>query len=1171
MVTAVIDLATYPRRMQFWYLLLCFVSCGNPDAYTAQTFPQAESYSKVLLASDSNRESPWDIRYSQLDSQDFGWTSLSRPCILATGSNRKVKDSCDGVWTSRMEMRALPHYEQEECRVLPEVWWVLDGMSRRRKPIVDLDGLLRQPKLSASKQQCKASFQAQPLKRKGGGKRPRCQREGCWQGIQRKRQHWEKCLFALCLCANVQHYGAVAYLGLRAISTSSCDSHSSAATGQSIYTGFGFGSQESISRVCLDPTGPSGGHGKGRELWQSPDYQRPPRCDISPGTGQERTPGGSRCKSQVEGILDEAPAGEPACMGVSIGLLQNEHGQASRCRSQGAPRGFECETHHPTAQLPRRRSWCGGDSRHGRHARCLFTQGGGKASSAIARSYDNVSLFSWRFCQEGGGRDFRRREHQQKTKGFRNCQDWSLRVGRTLTCQQKAVVTKAKSVTFEVVEAYDCDQCDCAAGNLRWTVLSTEEAGMYVHSVFHEFDYTDPFAASLKAFNLRGELLLGAATYGATEPAVDGVGPHVNDRWCDPRPPQLGYRSIDSSGDHSDHDPFDFDTSWFMQISESSPFDICCQQLLEQRFQELEDHSVENVRICCHGLSGSAVGSRYFVLEHAKLAALKQAVRQNWPEFHDAECKLYFVHPQPQDTLRPSWRTCVHIVAEFIDGRTACPVGAVPALEESVIWDAHGNSNVKHMACYYLQQLHNRDVVSKFDHLCVRAGFRCIVRAEGYRLHPEETTTIVEGAFVQLHAIPQVSAPPIEFADYFWHGDHFLEAGGNLLGHWVSPQITWSFHVLSEEGYLGHRDYSPHASELQSIEHVATVMYHLWNLQTPGALAFTGLIHIGDRSTLHFLGFPVDGDQVPGLVWCDVGLVAPLVTALWLPSVSTVEDFRLALELGDRIPEPSTIAVQTDGLQYLPDDRFKPRIGRLHFLRPVLQVDEEEVAFLQQETAIKISSPVTSDEEHGLCADDDGAAPPSIQVRPNPEIRLAFDQDIPITRRTSEGEVVIGRVIPPPGGRRIQSTGQLLLLELNFGPIQGNSQYSFAHGWSSMTIDKLLLGNLETLLFEHSLWFECVKSSRGCGTITSGKTTPFRSTLFAQRPSQSQGLLVLSTSLQRSTEGRGPHYIQFLLLHVNWQALASLALFGVLASSLKILTRRMCLTYACQSAKGTSF
>ena len=76
-----------------------------------------------------------------------------------------------------------------------------------------------------------------------------------------------------------------------------------------------------------------------------------------------------------------------------------------------------------------------------------------------------------------------------------------------------------------------------------------------MHSVVQEFDYTDPFAASLRAFNLRGELLLGTANFGATELAVEGVGPHVKDRWCDPRPPQLDYRSIDSSGDHSDYDP----------------------------------------------------------------------------------------------------------------------------------------------------------------------------------------------------------------------------------------------------------------------------------------------------------------------------------------------------------------------------------------------------------------------------------------------------------------------------------------------------------------------------------------------------------------------------------------------------------------------------------------
>ena len=152
----------------------------------------------------------------------------------------------------------------------------------------------------------------------------------------------------------------------------------------------------------------------------------------------------------------------------------------------------------------------------------------------------------------------------------------------------------------------------------------------------------------------------------------------------------------------------------------------------------------------------------------------------------------------------------------------------------------------------------------------------------------------------------------------------------------------------------------------------------------------------------------------PGLVWCDMGLVAPLVTALWLPSISTVEDFCRALELGDHIPESSTLAVETDGLQYLFDDRFKPRVGRLYFLRPVLHSDADEVALFQNGFGMKYLSPVPSDEEFGLCQDDGPEMPPIVQVRPNHEIRIPFDQDLPITRRSPDGEVMVGRIIPPP-------------------------------------------------------------------------------------------------------------------------------------------------------------
>ena len=124
------------------------------------------------------------------------------------------------------------------------------------------------------------------------------------------------------------------------------------------------------------------------------------------------------------------------------------------------------------------------------------------------------------------------------------------------------------------------------------------------------------------------------------------------------------------------------------------------------------------------GLSGTTVGSRYFMIAAAKIPFLKQAIRQNWPEFQDAEGHIYFVHPQPQDTLRPSWRTCIHIIVEFFSEDEAGNIGVVPALKESVIWDAFGNANAKHEACYYASQLHFGDVSTKFEHLCVRAKYR---------------------------------------------------------------------------------------------------------------------------------------------------------------------------------------------------------------------------------------------------------------------------------------------------------------------------------------------------------------------------------------------------------------------------------------------------------------
>ena len=426
---------------------------------------------------------------------------------------------------------------------------------------------------------------------------------------------------------------------------------------------------------------------------------------------------------------------------------------------------------------------------------------------------------------------------------------------------------------------------------------------------------------------------------------------HVSDRWC---------KSAEDAG--STMETGNSDHTWMMQISDSSTDrDLCCQQPLVQHLNELET-SREGIRICSHGLSGTSVGSRYFVIPAAQISLLKQAIRSNWPEFADASGQLYLVHPQPQDTLRPSWRTCVHIVIEFLADETALPVDIVPVLEESVVWNAYGTASVKHAACYYSRRTHFRDIAEKFEHLCVRATFKCIVRVEGYRLHPEEAVDVAGGTCVQLHALPQVFAPPQEFANYFWHGQQFLGATANLLGHGTMPPVTWSFHLLSDDGYQGCRDYRPSTSEFQSSDQVVTVMYHLWHEQTPDALAFTGLIQTGESATLHFLGFPPDRELTPGLVWRDVSQ-SPFVTALWLPRAATVLDFCQAISLESPPVDPASMAVVADGIEYLSHDRFRPRAGALYLLRPALPSDEEEISTLQKLVPTSLSQSAAAQEE----------------------------------------------------------------------------------------------------------------------------------------------------------------------------------------------------------------
>ena len=141
-------------------------------------------------------------------------------------------------------------------------------------------------------------------------------------------------------------------------------------------------------------------------------------------------------------------------------------------------------------------------------------------------------------------------------------------------------------------------------------------------------------------------------------------------------------------------------------------------------------------------------------------------------------------------------------MVEFSADETVVPVDVAPALEESVVWNAYGTASVKHAACLNsCQGEHIFVMLRKNLSTCVFAqASSALSELKANRLHPDETAEVADGTCVQLHALPQVSAPPQEFANYFWNCQQFLGATANLLAHWVMPSVTWSFHLLGDDG-----------------------------------------------------------------------------------------------------------------------------------------------------------------------------------------------------------------------------------------------------------------------------------------------------------------------------------------------------------------------------------
>eukprot|EP00434_Breviolum_minutum_P019943 symbB.v1.2.017596.t1/scaffold1362.1/size123397/3 len=403
------------------------------------------------------------------------------------------------------------------------------------------------------------------------------------------------------------------------------------------------------------------------------------------------------------------------------------------------------------------------------------------------------------------------------------------------------------------------------------------------------------------------------------------------------------------------------DTTWLMQTGLETRHQMSSASSNTQSDQLSEDiiawldgvgcHSPSRSQvIMSHGLSERSVGTRSFVLEDPRPSAFLAQLRATWPEYDDAVLRAHLVLPQPVD-LTPQR----HIVVEFLIHGFADPL--TPTLEESIVWGAFGQTDLKRAAAYHEARLHHSDVTSPFASLCKRAQYICTVRAQGKVLPLDFARSICSGALIQLHAYPPCLHEPIEQPVPISGLAPFFADSAELLGSFQLPVITWRVHLLQADGYHGPSESIVPASNLAAPLAVVDFARSIWISVPLSAMTYAGLSWAGDfdHAIQEFIIFDPESIGFPCLirVWIDPEADIPLpppVAAL-LPAVCTLRGIVEAID-ALWLLENTAISVEvSDGfLTYDHSDRFRPRHGATYIVlvKPVIT---DEMSSLQTMTA----------------------------------------------------------------------------------------------------------------------------------------------------------------------------------------------------------------------------
>ena len=435
----------------------------------------------------------------------------------------------------------------------------------------------------------------------------------------------------------------------------------------------------------------------------------------------------------------------------------------------------------------------------------------------------------------------------------------------------------------------------------------------------------------------------------------------------------------------------------------------------------------------------------------ATIAAIREAVQQSWRDAMPPRSVAYIHLVRPQEQ-RHARAVVLQLIVEIVPFGVDIPPNDVPILRR-IRW--HGDHSMTLETAYMRDHQTGYELLfdAHLDEWChPRHGVQCNLHIESRIALMAHRHQLLPGSLLEIFVHNDDRPEPSTSSQHVDPQSRPQQPGtgsSDVLQEWLADWPT-SYVALVMHGLFGSSLGTRYATSTVNPQQVHSAVLHAWqdHIQPETSVTLHMIRPQDDQHPdhLHLIVELTNPSQVrptgylpilQRITWHNIWH-GDTSAAVYRFSGQNTRELLAACSLAEWCG-PSTRAlcrIQVERRSIPVSEHIDLQAGSLLEVFVSLQhVEEDAVSSLQEKhslrtppqpmTSVSLNHPHVSDLWCDGLLDSESIpgsfrpydvsnAVPTCQFRPNPDIRIPFDEDLPIVRHTEQGPTVIGRHIPPP-------------------------------------------------------------------------------------------------------------------------------------------------------------